>query len=154
MRGALFTVSRSVFDISRQKEVAATPEEEVRQQVVSWLIKEKKVPVHLIETEFALKALDPKNADRLDILVHHFRAGNPLNRPWLLVECKRPGVESPQALQAQVNKYLRILTPQFIMLALGNRAVFFSLSDDKKSFAPVSDIPEYPAPARPLSRGN
>ena len=139
-------MSRSVFDISRQKEVAATPEEEVRQQVVSWLIKEKKVPAHLIETEFALKALDPKNADRLDILVHHFRAGNPLNRPWLLVECKRPGVESPQAL--------RILTPQFIMLALGNRAVFFSLSDDKKSFAPVSDIPEYPAPVRPLSRGN
>ena len=108
----------SFFDSSRKKFVAATPEEAVRQAVVSWLKDVQKVPGHLIETEFALRLFDPRNAERVDILVHDFREGANAKEPWLLVECKRPGVESPAALQVQVNKYLRILKPKFIMLSL------------------------------------
>ena len=107
----------SYFDSSRKKLVAATPEEAVRQAVVSWLKDAVQVPGHLIETEFALRTFDPKNANRVDILVHDFREGANAKEPWLLVECKRPGVESPAALQVQVNKYLRVLKPKFIMLS-------------------------------------
>ena len=111
----------SFFDSSRKKFVAATPEEAVRQAVVSWLKDVQKVPGHLIETEFALRLFDPRNADRVDILVHDFREGANAKEPWLLVECKRPGVESPAALQVQVNKYLRILKPKFIIYSMPDR---------------------------------
>lgn len=134
----------SFFDSSRKKFVAATPEEAVRQAVVSWLKDVQKVPGHLIETEFALRLFDPRNADRVDILVHDFREGANAKEPWLLVECKRPGVESPAALQVQVNKYLRILKPKFIMLSLGETAIFLKLDSQKKTYVRISALPIYP----------
>lgn len=134
----------SFFDSSRKKFVAATPEEAVRQAVVSWLKDVQKVPGHLIETEFALRLLDPRNADRVDILVHDFREGANAKEPWLLVECKRPGVESPAALQVQVNKYLRILKPKFIMLSLGETAIFLKLDSQKKTYVRIPALPIYP----------
>ena len=120
------------------------PEEAVRQAVVSWLKDVQKVPGHLIETEFALRLFDPRNADRVDILVHDFREGANAKEPWLLVECKRPGVESPTALQVQVNKYLRILKPKFIMLSLGETAIFLKLDSQKKTYVRIPALPIYP----------
>jgi len=134
----------SYFDSSRKKFVAATPEEAVRQNVVSWLKDVVKVPGHLIETEFALRTFDSRNADRVDIIVHDFREGANAKEPWLLVECKRPGVESPAALQVQVNKYLRVLKPKFIMLSLGDSAIFLGLDSAKKSYTRLATLPEYP----------
>ena len=134
----------SFFDSSRKKFVAATPEEAVRQAVVSWLKDVQKVPGHLIETEFALRLFDPRNADRVDILVHDFREGANAKEPWLLVECKRPGVESPAALQVQINKYLRILKPKFIMLSLGETAIFLKLDSQKKTYVRIPTLPIYP----------
>ena len=134
----------SYFDTSRKKFVAATPEEAVRQSVVSWLKDVVHVPDHLIETEFALRTFDPKNADRVDILVHDFREGANAKEPWLLVECKRPGVESPAALQVQVNKYLRVIKPKFIMLSLGGSAIFLGIDSSKKNYLRIPALPIYP----------
>ena len=81
----------TLFDPIRKKEVPATPEEHVRQATVRYLIDVVKVPEHLIAVEFPLSSIDAKTADRVDIMVHNFRAGAPLAKPWLLVECKAPG---------------------------------------------------------------
>lgn len=135
-----------VFDPSRKKFVALTPEEAVRQRVVEWLTETLAVPRHLVETEFALKSIDKKNAGRVDILVHDFREGKNVRHPWLLVECKRPGVESPAELEAQVNRYLQVLTPKYIMLSLGDSALFLELSPESKSYRQISGLPRYPEP--------
>lgn len=134
----------SVFDPSRKKFVANTPEEAVRQTVVEWIKSELSVPGHLVETEFALRNIDKKNTGRVDILVHDFRSGSDVRHPWLLVECKRPGVESPEALQTQVNRYLKVLTPRFIMLSLGDSAVFLGLSAAGNSYEQIPRLPRYP----------
>lgn len=134
----------NIFDPSRKKFVSLTPEEAVRQRVVQWLTKALSVPLHLVETEFALKNIAPGNSDRVDILVHDFREGNSVKRPWLLVECKRPGVDSPAALQAQVNKYLKVLTPKFIMLSLGDSNFFLELDSKSNSYRQIPTLPEYP----------
>ncbi len=135
---------KSVFDPSRKKFVSLTPEESVRQRVVQWLVETLGVPQHLVETEFALKNIAPKNPNRVDILVHDFREGQGIRNPWLLVECKRPGVDSPSALQAQVNKYLQVLTPKFIMLSLGNSAIFLALDSNSGSYRQLPSLPRYP----------
>ncbi len=135
---------KSVFDPSRKKLVALTPEEAVRQRVVQWLVETLGVPPHLVETEFALKNISPKNPNRVDILVHDFRERHGIDKPWLLVECKRPGVDSPSALQAQVNKYLQVLVPKFIMLSLGNSAIFLALDAGRSSYRQIPNLPRYP----------
>lgn len=134
------------FDPSRKKLVAATPEESVRQSVVRWLTESIRVPSHLIETELALSSIEKGFPGRVDILVHDFREGAQIKSPWLLVECKRPGADSLQALEVQINRYLKLLSPRFIMLALGDRNIFLALDPAKKSYRAVENLPEFPAP--------
>lgn len=133
----------SLFDPIRGKDVPDTPEERVRQATIQFLLDVVKVPAHLIAVEFGLCAIDPKTDDRVDILVHNFREGAALDKPWLLVECKAPGEYTWQALQAQLNRYLKLLRPKYVMLALGDAVRFFALDGDSLRFKPVDSLPEY-----------
>lgn len=133
----------TLFDPIRKKEVPATPEEHVRQATVLYLLDVVKVPEHLIAVEFPLASVDAKTADRVDIVVHNFRAGSPLNKPWLLVECKAPGEYTWSELQVQLNRYLKILTPKYVMLALGDATRYFVLDPVGKTFKSVNSLPEY-----------
>lgn len=135
----------SYFDASRQKNIAATPEESVRQEVVAFLKNVVQVPAHLIETEFALCHIDSKVSGRVDILVHDFREGKTVGEPWLLVECKRPGVSAPEALLLQVNRYLKTLSPKYVMLALGESSLFLKRKPDGKGYVRVRELPQYPS---------
>lgn len=133
----------TLYDPIRKKDVPATPEELVRQATIQFLLNEVKVPPHLIAVEFGLCAIDPKTDDRVDILVHNFRDGAALDKPWLLVECKAPGEYTWQALQAQLNRYLKLLRPKYVMLALGDAVRYFALDGDSLRFKPIESLPEY-----------
>jgi hypothetical protein len=110
---------------------------------VRYLLDVVKVPEHLIAVEFPLASIDAKTADRVDIMVHNFRAGAPLNKPWLLVECKAPGEYTWPVLQQQLNKYLQILTPNYVMLALGDAVRYFELDATTKRFKKIESLPEF-----------
>jgi hypothetical protein len=113
-----------LYDKTREKPVAQTPEEEVRQTLVKWLIETVKVPEALIRTEFALSQLTPNEKGRLDVIVANPKKPD-LSEPWLIAECKA-GKTSLQSLEAQVNKYLRVVKPLHIILAIGNEWHFLS----------------------------
>ena len=134
---------RTLFDPIRKKDVPATPEEHVRQATIRYLLDVVKVPAHLISVEFGLCAIDPKTDDRVDILVHNFRDGASLDKPWLLVECKAPGEYTWEALQVQLNRYLKILKPNYVMLALGDAVRYFSLDATSKRFVKIATLPLY-----------
>ena len=127
------------FDPIRRKSVAATPEEAVRQAVVRVLLEKKHVPRHLIEVEFPLSALARGTRDRVDLVVHEPRAG--LERPWLLVECKVPGEYTWEKLEAQLNRYLKHLSPKFILLALGETERVYRLQG--ATYEPCASLPDY-----------
>lgn len=133
----------TLFDPIRKKEVPATPEEHVRQATVRYLVDVVKVPEHLIAVEFPLSSIDVKTADRVDIMVHNFRAGAPLNKPWLLVECKAPGEYTWPVLQQQLNKYLQVLTPNYVMLALGDCVRYFELDSVTHRFKKIEQLPVF-----------
>ena len=132
-----------MFDPIRKKEVPDTPEEQVRQATIRFLLDVVKVPEGEISVEFELMCVDPKTEDRADIVVHNFRAGEPLNKPWLLVECKAPGEYTWEGLQVQLNKYLKILTPKYVMLALGDTTRYFVLNPETRRFTKIEALPEY-----------
>ncbi len=131
------------FDPIRKKEVPATPEEHVRQATVRYLLDVVKVPEHLVAVEFPLASVDSNTQDRVDIVVHNFRAGAPLNKPWLLVECKAPGEYTWPVLQQQLNKYLRVLTPNYVMLALGDAVRYFELDAETRRFKKIDSLPVF-----------
>ena len=133
----------TLYDPIRKKDVPATPEEHVRQATVQFLLNEIKVPAHLITVEFGLCAIEPATDDRVDIIVNNFREGSPLDKPWLLVECKAPGEYTWDALQVQLNRYLKVLTPKYVMLALGDTVRFFALDKKTSRFASIEKLPEY-----------
>lgn len=133
----------TLYDPIRKKEVPATPEEHVRQDTVRFLLDQIKVPEHLMTVEFGLCAIDPKTDDRVDIIVHDFSSGARLDKPWLLVECKAPGEYTWQSLQAQLNRYLELVSPQYVMLALGDAVRFFALDRASGQFKKIDALPEY-----------
>ncbi|MDR2580438.1 MAG: type I restriction enzyme HsdR N-terminal domain-containing protein [Fibromonadaceae bacterium] len=126
-----------LYDKTRDKILAQTPEELIRQSLVCWLIEKLLVPEYLIRTEFALSALKPNEKGRLDVIVANPKAAS-LSEPWLLAECKA-GKTSLQALEAQVNKYLRVVKPLYIVLAIGNEWHF--LSKKGNSYEQVAELP-------------
>jgi hypothetical protein len=138
----------TIYDPIRKKDVPDTPEERVRQATVQFLLNEVKVPAHLITVEFALSMVDPKTDDRADIVVSNFCEGATLDKPWLLVECKAPNEYTWEALQVQLNKYLRILTPKYVMLSLGDGVRYFELDSETGRFTKVEKLPEF----RPADR--
>lgn len=133
----------TLYDPIRGKDVPDTPEERVRQATVQFLLNEVKVPAHLITVEFGLCAIDPKTDDRVDIIVSNFREGATLDKPWLLVECKAPGEYTWEALQVQLNRYLKVLTPQYVMLALGDATAYFKLDPATRRFSRIVKLPAY-----------
>ena len=133
----------TLYDPIRKKDVPATPEEHVRQATIQFLLDEVKVPAHLMTVEFGLCAIDPKTDDRVDIVVHDFRDGGDLSHPWLLVECKAPGEYTWEGLQVQLNRYLKVLTPKYVMLALGDAMRYFVLDSSSRRFAPLQQLPAF-----------
>jgi len=132
------------YDPVRKKQIAATPEESVRQALIHWLHKECGVPLHLMETEFALARLQKGNRGRVDVLVHGFRDGMDVRTPWLLAECKRVGENDWAALEAQLNKYLQILRPRHILLGIGVEWRILSQNETGTGYTPVPALPYYP----------
>lgn len=108
-----------------------------------YLLDVVKVPAHLIAVEFSLSLINAKTDDRVDVVVHNFRDGVPLSKPWLLVECKAPGEYTWPVLQQQLNKYLRILTPSYVMLALGDAVRYFELDGGSGRFKKIEQLPEF-----------
>lgn len=133
----------TLYDPIRKKDVPATPEEHVRQATIRFLLDVVKVPAHLITVEFGLCAIDPKTDDRVDIIVSNFREGATLDKPWLLVECKAPGEYSWDSLQVQLNRYLKVLTPKYVMLALGDATAYFMLDPTTRRFSKIVSLPVY-----------
>ena len=133
----------TIYDPVRGKDVPDTPEERVRQATIRFLIDEVKVPQNLIAGEVALSMVEPKNDDRVDLLVQDFKASGDLKHPWLLVECKAPGEYTWQALQVQLNKYLKVLTPKYVMLSLGDAVRYFELDATTKRFKKIEKLPEF-----------
>ena len=132
-----------IYDPIRQKEVPDTPEERVRQATIKFLRDEVKVPQNLIAVEFALSTVEPKTDDRVDLLVQDFKASGDLKHPWLLVECKAPGEYTWQALQVQLNKYLQVLSPKYVMLSLGDAVRYFELDAVSKRFKKIDSLPQW-----------
>ncbi len=117
--------SRFIFDINRKKFVPLTPEEWVRQHLLSYLIAEQKLPAGLITTEVAFSFNQVSH--RADLVVYN-QKGNPI----LLAECKAPSVEITHGVIEQIARYNYILKAQYLLVTNGIKHQIFDVSGNEK----------------------
>jgi type I site-specific restriction endonuclease len=112
-----------VWDPLRRKEVALTPEEEVREWFSGVLRDGMKVPAHMMMSEVSLKV--GRKPYRADIVVYD-REGKPL----MVVECKRPDIVLDQAVVDQAIRYNRALDVRYIAVTNGPKTFLFVREGD------------------------
>lgn len=110
--------NREFFDPVRKKWVPATPEEEVRQQFIQFLLTVKQIPAsHLsVEREITVNGL----SRRYDLVVFDEEG-----KPWMVVECKAPHVKLTQEVMEQAGRYNSTLRAPIIGITNGKENKFF-----------------------------
>lgn len=126
-----------VHDPIRQKYVAATPEELVRQRLTIWLAAERQVPPALVAVE--KKLTYNKLAKRFDLLVYS-RQGTPL----LLAECKAPDVPLTNETLLQAAIYNSHFDAQWLLVTNG-KALHSYRKSREGQFLEVLNLPAYEA---------
>ena len=123
-----------IWDPLRKREVAATPEERVRQ----WFIRELRdtfgVPEHLMMSEVSFRF--GAKPYRADILVYDRNAA-----PLLVVECKRPEVALSSAVLEQAMRYNSVLSVRFLAVTNGKKTYLYRLEGER--FVPCERFPGY-----------
>lgn len=126
-----------IWDELRKKYIVLTPEEWVRQHVVSYLIHEKNIPSPQIILEYPVE-LNNQN-QRADI-VAVTRSGE----PYILVECKAPEVKISQTTLDQAVRYNSILNAKYIMLTNGLTHHLYERISEEGEYAVINNLPTHP----------
>lgn len=125
-----------LWDVVRRRYVLYTPEEWVRQHVIHLLHHQLMYPLGLMRVERGLKV--SRLQKRTDLVVYKDGA------PFLLVECKAPGVTLDQQVMDQAARYnLTLRAPYlFVTNGLDHRAAMLM---DGGQYAAMTELPAYKA---------
>lgn len=122
-----------IFDTLRKKWVVLTPEEWVRQNFISYLVKEKNYPTTLIAVEKEIRLGELKK--RFDILVY-----DPSHQPWMMIECKAMEVELDEKVLQQLLRY-NLSTPVRCMV-ISNGSHSFAWQRTADGFETLTSLPD------------
>lgn len=125
-----------IFDGLRKKWLLLTPEEWVRQHFIQFLISEKSIPKGLIKIEGGLKLNTLQK--RSDIVVFG-RLGN----PWLIVECKAPGINITQEVFDQVALYNRVHQATYLCVTNGLQHYYCKMDYEHSAWRFIDNLPAY-----------
>lgn len=126
----------AIFDEIRKKFVILTPEEWVRQNVVRFLLEEKKYPKSYINVEKLIKINDLSK--RYDIVVFQ-----PNGEIFLLIECKAPEVKISQQTFDQIARYNLVLNAKHLMITNGLNHYFCQMDFENEKYSFLRDLPNY-----------
>jgi hypothetical protein len=129
------------FDPVRRKNVAALPEERVRRQLVDWLVSAIGVPPRLISVEYSLSKLDPRCRKRADVVVWRPSARSGGLEPWLLAECKAPGIQLNESVADQARGYAAKVRAEHVLITNGERTFCHILRGS--AYQPIQALPRY-----------
>lgn len=126
----------TIFDPLRRRHVPLTPEEEVRQRFVRFLIDGKSFPAGLVSNEVSL-CINGMQA-RADTVVYS-RTGSPL----MIVEYKAPSVRITQKVFDQVSRYNSVLRVGYLVVTNGQQLFCARLDYSTMTYHFLPDIPRY-----------
>ena len=110
-----------IFDIFRKKWGVLTPEEWVRQTLLTFLVQQKQYPSALIAVERGLKVGELSR--RFDAVIF-----NRNGKPYMLIECKAPGEKIEDGAVSQLLAYQSVLGATYITLSNGHTTRCWEIS--------------------------
>ena len=123
-----------VFDPIRKIYCALTPEEEVRQKTLYYLVEQKKYPSGLIAVEYSIKVNNlPK---RCDIVVFNKEA-----KPMMIVECKAESVPITQKVLDQAVRYYSGLNVEYLLLTNGKTMFCYRIDLENQKIESLNELP-------------
>lgn len=121
-----------VFDPLRRQWVSLTPEEQVRQKMLYYLVETRKVAAGLIAVEYSIKVNNlPKRAD---IVVF-----NNLGEPQMIVECKAESVPITEKVLDQAIRYYSGLKVKYLTLTNGKTMFCYKVAEGR-----IETLSEFP----------
>jgi hypothetical protein len=128
-----------IFDAFRNKFVALTPEEWVRQHMLHYLNEHLQYPKNLLGVEVSLKL--NKLSKRADIVVYTADL-----TPWMLVECKAAEVEITQAVFDQAARYNITMCVPFLVVTNGIRLLAARINFKENKVEMLQSMPNFNKP--------
>jgi hypothetical protein len=126
-----------IFDAFRNKYVALTPEEWVRQHVLNYLHQHLAYPRNRIAVEVSLKLNGLSK--RADIVVYDAQM-----QPWMIVECKAADVVMDQKVFDQAARYNLTMRVPFLVITNGMKLLAASIDLVEEQIKPLKSLPSYP----------
>ena len=127
---------REVFDMVRNRFVALTPEEWVRQHFIQYLHEVLLYPVELLQVEGAISLNGMTR--RCDIVVYDEDV-----KPLIIVECKKETVPLSQKVIDQACRYNLVLQVPFLCITNGKQQLCCKVDFAKKCLNTISELPKY-----------
>ncbi len=132
-----------IYDKIRKKEVPFTPEEKVRQQVLTYLIEELKVPEYMIDEETAMSYYNVVSSRRPDILIlkKDEKIGEAV--PMAVIECKRNNTVIDEVIIEQTLYYAGQLGCNYAMITDGAYIDVVYCELDNDILVSIKTLPQY-----------
>ena len=130
------------LDPIRKKLIYITPEETVRQRVVSYLLNELKVPPEMLMVESHLKHYKVDSKRRADIVIHSIDDEGTMY-PIAIVECKAPGVGLGESVADQLCDYCNSLGADYAMMVNDVESFCFHYDSSKEQYIQIDCLPNY-----------
>ena len=127
---------REVFDMVRNRFVALTPEEWVRQHFIQYLHEVLLYPVELMQVEGSISLNGMTR--RCDIVVYDEDV-----KPLIIVECKKETVPLSQKVIDQACRYNLVLQVPFLCITNGRQQLCCKVDFAKKCLNTISELPKY-----------
>ena len=128
--------SWAIWDRLRERWVALTPEEWVRQHFVEWLITDKGFPAALMGNEVSLTQNGISR--RCDTVI-----GDRTGQPLVIVEYKAPSINITQKVFDQIVRYNMVLKARYLMVSNGLVHYCCQIDYEKNSYRFLEEIPCY-----------
>lgn len=123
-----------IFDCIRKKFVELSPEEWVRQNLISYLIHQKQYPASLFSVETGLSL--NKTQKRTDIIIY-----NKNKQISVLAECKAPNININKNVAEQALRYNLVHNAEFLVLTNGLVHVYYHIVGGRPQ--QINDIIDY-----------
>ena len=130
------------LDPIRKRLIYITPEETIRQKVISYLLNILKVPAGMIQVEEHLSHYGLKSKDRADIVILGKNKDNDAF-PLTVIECKAPKVPLDEKAMNQALNYSDALGSVFTVLINGDSEFCYKYIESSKQYAQIEDLPKY-----------
>ena len=139
-----FRAGRKCYlDPIRERLIYITPEETVRQKILSYLINTLNVPQKMIQVEAPLSHYGIKTRDRADIIIEKFDAEANVIKPLAVIECKAPGILLGDIVVDQMFRYADNLGADFCVMTDGEMLFCYYYDENRNRYLPVETLPTY-----------